>query len=304
MNTSRRNFLRISAFTLAGTAITSELLAVDKRRKDVLGIQLYTVRDDMVKDSAGTLKALAEMGYKNVEHANYINRKFYGFSAKDFKKILDDTGLTMVSGHVQFGLEDWNIAEKQFTDHWKYTIEDAVTAGQHFLVTPWMNEDVRTDHNKLMRLLDLFNKSGELCKRSGIRFGYHNHDFEFNTKVNNKTLYDIILAGMDKDLVVQELDIGNMYNGGGSPLEVLKNHPGRFEMMHVKDEIKSKKGEMGDDYESTILGKGILPVHKIVDYAGKYGGTSYFIIEQESYQGISPLQCSKEDYRIMKNWGF
>src|SRR5690625_1555311 len=244
MNTSRRNFLRLSAFTLASTVITSVLLAADKWRKNVLVIQLYTVRDNMVKDSAGTLRALAEMVYKNVEHANYVNRKFYGFSAKEFKQILDDTGLTMVSGHVQFGLDDWNIAEKQFTDQWKYTIEDAVTAGQHFLVTPWMNEDVRTDRNKLMRLLDLFNKSGELCKQSGIRFGYHNHDFEFNTKVNNRTLYDIILAGMDKDLVVQELDIGNMYNGGGRPLEVLKNYPGRFEMMHVKDEIKNKKGEM------------------------------------------------------------
>ncbi|MEO6289884.1 MAG: sugar phosphate isomerase/epimerase, partial [Ginsengibacter sp.] len=109
----------------------------------------------------------------------------------------------------------------------------------------------------------------------------------------------------DPALVAQQIDIGNMYGAGGRALEIIKQHPGRFESMHVKDEIKVEgKGEMNDNHESTILGKGILPVKEIVDLAKKSGGTTEFIIEQESYQGKTPLECSKEDLKIMKRWGF
>ena len=106
-------------------------------------------------------------------------------------------------------------------------------------------------------------------------------------------------------MVAQQIDIGNMYGAGGRALELLKKYPGRFESMHVKDEIKAKdKGEMNDNYESTFLGKGLLPVKEIVALAKKIGGTTEFIIEQESYQGKTPLQSCKEDLAMMKKWGF
>jgi sugar phosphate isomerase/epimerase len=96
-----------------------------------------------------------------------------------------------------------------------------------------------------------------------------------------------------------------MYGAGGRALEILKKHPGRFKSMHVKDEIKAAgKGEMGDEYESTVLGAGILPVKKIVDLFREKGGTTEFIIEQESYQKKTPLECSKEDLKVMKDWGY
>jgi sugar phosphate isomerase/epimerase len=114
-----------------------------------------------------------------------------------------------------------------------------------------------------------------------------------------------MLDKTDPKLVLQQLDIGNMYGVGGRGLDVIKKHPGRFESMHVKDEIKSSgKGEMGDNYESTVLGKGILPVKEIIDLAKKTGGTTEFIIEQESYQDKTPLQCAKEDLAAMKAWGY
>jgi sugar phosphate isomerase/epimerase len=294
----------MSTIAMAGTAVKPRSLFVDRRRKEILGIQLYSVREDMQKDAAGTLKQLAAIGYQYVEHANYVNRKFYGYKAAEFKKLLDGLGIKMFSGHVQLSMNDWDTEKKDFTDQWKHTIEDAVTAGQSYLINPWMDEGVRKDYNKLLQLLDLFNRCGELCKRSGIRFGYHNHDFEFNTVHNGKKLYDIILSRTDPAMVAQQLDIGNMYNGGGQALEVLKAHPGRFELMHVKDELKSEHGEMGDNYESTVLGKGILPVRAIVDLGKKSGGTSRFIIEQESYQGKTPVECAKEDYAVMKKWGY
>lgn len=239
MNTSRRTFLKMSTIAMTGVAMMPDTLFASEKRKEVLGIQLYSVRDDMQKDALGTLRHLAGIGYKHVEHANYVNRKFYGYEAKDFKKMLDDVGIIMSSGHVQMSMKDWDPSKNDFTDQWKHTIEDAVTAGQQYLINPWMDEGLRKDYDKLMHLLDLFNKCGELCKSSGLSFGYHNHDFEFDTILNNKKLYDIILEHTSPSLVVQEMDVGNMYNGGGKALEMLKKYPGRFEMMHVKDEVGS-----------------------------------------------------------------
>jgi sugar phosphate isomerase/epimerase len=96
-----------------------------------------------------------------------------------------------------------------------------------------------------------------------------------------------------------------MYGAGGRALDIIKKYPGRFTSMHVKDEIKSTgKGEMNDNYESTVLGKGILPVKEIVDLAKKSGGTTEFIVEQESYQGKTPIECAKEDLKVLQNWGY
>ena len=137
-----------------------------------------------------------------------------------------------------------------------------------------------------------------------MKFGYHNHDFEFNTMLEGQLLYDLILENTDPSLVAQQIDVGNMLHTGGIALDVMKKHPGRFELMHVKDEIKSEKGEMGGDYESTVLGKGLMPVKEILDYARKSGGTTQFIIEQESYQGQAPTEAIKEDLAVMHKWGY
>ena len=241
MNTSRRSFIRNTSFALAGTIFFSDYAFASLAKKKLTGLQLYSVRDDMKADPLGTLKQLSKMGYKHVEHANYIKRKFYGYSATEFKKILGDLGLKMPSGHTVMRNQHWDAAAKDFTSEWKYTVEDAAILEQQFVISPWMDESLRKDYGQLMQLMELFNKSGELCKKSGMRFGYHNHDFEFNTKVNDQLLYDIILKNTDPSLVIQQLDIGNMLGAGGNALEVIKKYPGRFVSMHVKDEIKSAK---------------------------------------------------------------
>ena len=306
MKLTRRKFLVNGSLAIAGTMLLPDFIFANKKASDhILGIQLYSVRDDMKKDPLGTLKQLAAMGYKNVEHANYVDRKFYGYSAKDFKKVLDDLGLNMPSGHTVMSGTDWDSTKNDFTDKWKQTVEDAATVGEMYVISPWLDESLRQNYDELVKFLDVFNKSGELCKKSGLKFGYHNHDFEFKYSLNGKRIYDIILEKTDPDLVLQQIDIGNMYGAGGRALEIVKKHPGRFQSMHVKDEIKATKtGEMGDGYESTVLGKGILPVKEIVDVFRQKGGTTEFIIEQESYQGKSPLDCSKDDLEVMKKWGF
>ncbi len=306
MDTSRRKFIVNSAVAVAGAALLTDSLFAAPKKVERLGIQLYSVRDAMKADPAGTLKKLAAGGIKNVEHANYINRKFYGYAAADFKKLLSDNGMQMPSGHTVMTAEDWDTTKGDFTDKWKYTIEDAATVGQLYVISPWLDEKLRTDMDGLKRFMDQFNKCGELCKAHGMKFGYHNHDFEFSTKIGDINLYDYILKNTDPALVAQQLDTGNMFGvEGGDSLEIIKNHPGRFELMHIKDEIKSDgKGEMGHGYESTILGKGILPVKEVLKAAAKTGGTTQFTIEQESYQGKDPVDCVIIDLQTMKKWGY
>lgn len=302
MNTSRRKFLKKSALAVATTAVLPRVLFASGEQEVLTGIQLYSIRDDMKKDPLGTLKLLADMGYANVEHANYANRKFYGYSVSEFNKILNDLGMKMPSGHTVLGKRHWDESKKDFSDEWKYTVEDAAATGQKYVISPWLDESLRKNYDDLKRYMDVFNKCGELCTRSGMKFGYHNHDFEFSQKLNNETIYDIILKNTDPDLVTQQLDIGNLYNGGAKAIDVLKQYPGRFESMHVKDEIASE-GAHGK-YESTILGEGIVNVKEVLDFAKKSGGTRHFIIEQESYQGLTPMQCVKQDLEKMKKWGF
>lgn len=172
------------------------------------------------------------------------------------------------------------------------------------MISPWLDESLRKNYDDFKAYMDVFNKSGALCKRSGMKFGYHNHDFEFSQQLNGKKIFDLILQNTDPSLVAQQLDIGNMYHAGGIALDIIKQYPGRFELMHVKDEIKTDKGEMGGKYESTVLGKGIIPVKEVIDLGKKSGGTKHFIIEQESYQGQAPLDAVRDDLAVMKKWGY
>lgn len=301
MNNSRRNFIRNSAMAAAGVSLFQQNIFAAVKKGELTGIQLYSVRTDMKADPLGTLKQLSDMGYRHVEHANYANRKFYGWSVSDFRKILNGFGMSMPSGHTVLDAKHWDASKKDFTAEWKYTVEDAAAMGQSFVISPWLEESKRKSMGDLKSFMEIFNRSGELCKKFGMKFGYHNHDFEFSEKVEGKVLFDIILAETDPNLVMQQLDIGNMLNGGAKAVEVMQQYPGRFESMHVKDEIKATEGH--EPFESTILGKGVVPIKTIIDL-GRASGTKHFIIEQESYQGKTPMECAEEDINIMKKWGY
>jgi len=304
MSISRRSFVKSGALIALGAAIIPEsAFAGEKRKaKAMVGLQLYSVRDDMMKDPKGSLAELAKMGYVYVEHANYVNEKFYGFPAPEFRKILDGLGLKMISGHTVMGKQHWDEAKKDFSDSWKKTVEDAAVLGQKWVISPSMDETMRKTYDDFKRYMDIFNKCGELCNKSGMKFGYHNHDFEFSEKLNGQKLFDIIMTSIDPKLVALQLDMGNLYNGGAIALDVMNQYPGRFEIMHVKDEIPATKGT--EKYVSTILGKGIVNTEKVVDLGKNKGGTKCYIIEQESYQDMTPMDSVKEDLAVMKKWGF
>lgn len=301
MKTSRRAFVKSGAMIALGAAILPRSVFSASAQKPVVGLQLYSVRDDMKNDPKGSLKKLADMGYKVVEHAGYSDGKFYGFTPAEFKKILGDLGLTMYSGHVDFGMQAWDASKKDFTDKWKQTVEDAAFMGQQFVITPELAENAQKDYDTLLNVLDLWNKCGELCQKHGMKFGYHD-DFNENAMLHNMKLYDIIMKNSDPKLTIQQFDIANLYNAAGTdPKDVIKEYPGRFVSLHVKDVLKEKNKDNGHD--STILGKGVLDVKNVLPLAVK-NGAWLLIIEQETYQNESPMDCVKDDLAAMKTWGY
>ena len=301
MNLNRRAFVKTGAMAVAGSALFGNSFCASQRKSAVTGLQLYSIRDDMTHDPLGSLAQLAEMGYRNVEHASYSDRKFYGYVPAEFKKVLDGQGLSMVSGHVEFVRTDWDAGVNDFSDRWKYTVEDAATCGQKYVVTPWLEEGIRRNYDDFMTFMDVFNRCGELCNKWGMKFGYHNHDFEFSEKFNGESLFDIMMRSIDPKLVVVQLDTGNLFNGGAIAKDVADRYPGRFEFVHLKDVIST--GEEGR-FESTIVGEGLADVQEVLTMIEESGGARVIIIEQEAYQGKTPMECARLNLEMMKSWGY
>ena len=300
MKTTRRLFLKASGVALAGTALFPQIACSGGKNKTVTALQLYSVREAMGSDPKGTLTRLAGMGYTHVEHANYVNHKFYGWTAQEFKKVLDDLGLKMPSGHTVLTMNHWDEDQNDFTDEWKRLVDDAAYMGQEYVVSPWMDARMYQTYDNFIRFMEVFNTCGELCKKSGMRFGYHNHDFEFSETLNNETVFDLIMKNTDADKVVMQLDMGNMYMAGAMAKDVLGKYPGRYDNIHVKDMVARAGGE---GYESTVLGEGVIGAREVTDMAKKMG-TKLFVIEQEAYQGKDPMDCMQENLTVMKEWGY
>lgn len=300
MKTTRRDFLIKGGFAVAGAALLPGFACSGSKRNRITALQLYSVRDEMRGDPLGTLTKLAEMGYTHLEHANYVNYRFYGWTAREFKTVLDDLGLKMPSGHTVLGKNHWDEQKEDFTDEWKKLVDDAAYMGQQYVVSPWLDDSLRQTYNDLLRFMEVFNKCGELCKKSGMRFGYHNHDFEFSQTLNGEKVFDLIMKNTDADKVVMQLDMGNMYVAGALAKDVLGDYPGRYDNIHVKDMVPTADGK---SFESTVLGEGLVGAREVTDLAKKMG-TELFVIEQEAYQGKAPMDCMKENLAIMKKWGY
>jgi sugar phosphate isomerase/epimerase len=292
--------MKNSSATLALATLSPNLLQFAKENSVTTGIQLYSVRQDMGKDPLGTLKALREMGYTVVEHANYVDHKFYGWTPAEFKKVLNDLGMSMPSGHTVLRSSHWDEKAKDLNDDWKKLVENAAFMGQKYVISPSMEKAWRNDYDTLMKVLDIFNKSGDLCAKNGMQFGYHNHEFEFNEKLKGETLWDIMNKNTDSKSVSMQLDVGNMYIAGALAKDIIAKYPGRYLNIHVKDQIA---GQKEGSFESCILGEGILPMKEILDLA-KSNGANLFIIEQEAYQGKAPIQSMQANYVRMKQWGY
>lgn len=287
MNPYRRDFLRWTAFTAAGAAIipqfackaattmdTPSSAMIQKGSIDTYGIQLYTLRDVISDDPKGILKEVASYGFKQIEGYDGAQGMFWNMGHKGFKSYIDSLGLNMVSSHV-------NINEG-----FEEKAGQAAEIGMKYLVCPFIGPQKSMDDWK--KVTDRFNACGEICRKNGIRFAYHNHAYSFQAFAG-QIPHDFIMQNTDPDTVDHEMDIYWVVTGGADPIEYLTKYPNRFRLCHVKDRMKNA----GAEREATCdLGTGIIDFPKILNVAQKMG-MQYYILEQERYDNSTPLRSAR-----------
>ncbi len=290
--TTRRSFIRSATLASAGLIIAPSFF---KYKSSYIGLQLYTVRDAMQQDPQGTLAKVAQIGYNSVEGATYTgSEKFYGMDAKTFTETLKQHGLIMPSSHYRLGQEKTNGQETMGTllHDWDKAVEDAATVGIKYMVCAYLSAEERGDIDHYKQLAEQFNKSAETCKKAGIQFCYHNHDFEFEEQ-NGQMPYDILLNNTDKDLVKMEMDIYWVTKANHDPIALMNQHPGRFPLWHVKDMDNTSA------HSFTEVGSGVIDFKKIFKQADE-AGLKYFFVEQDKCPG-SPFDSITKSYNYIKN---
>lgn len=291
--TTRRSFIKTSAILSAGLLAAPQLFAADKK---YIGLQLYTIRNAMEADPVTALAKVAQIGYNSVEGATYTGtQKFYGMDAATFAKQLKQNGLIMPSSHYRLGEEKTNGADTRGTilHNWDKAIDDAATVGIKYMVCAYLSNPERGNLDKYKKLADHFNVAAEKCKKAGIQFAYHNHDFEF-VRQDGKYPYEILLNNTDKNLVKMEMDIYWMVKAKQDPIALFNQHPGRFPLWHVKDMAKTPNQTF------TEVGNGSIDFKKIFAQAEK-SGLDYFFVEQDSTPGNPYDSITQSINYIKKN---
>ena len=291
---SRRSFIRSGAALSAGLCIAPSLFS--QKKAPYIGLQLYTVRDAMQQDPAGTLAKVAQIGYNSVEGATYTGTElFYGMDPVAFSKLLKQNGLIMPSGHYRLGEEKVGGETQKGTllNDWDKAVDDAAAAGIKYMVCAYLSAAERGNLEHYKYIADQFNKAGERCKKAGIQFCYHNHDFEFE-KQDDTYPYDILLQQTDKDLVKMEIDLYWIAKAGQDPLAMFEAHPGRFPLWHVKDMDNTAA------HAFTEVGNGTINFKNIFAHKAK-AGLQYFFVEQDKTPASPFDSISKSISYIKKN---
>ena len=269
MRTNRRDFIQRASLLSAGLMIKPAALLPRFHKK--VGLQLYTVREQIAKDVPGVIAKVAAAGYNNVEPSGYTRQnKFWGYDVKQFKAILDQNNLPSTSGlyFIDF------VGQKDYDDV-KHYCEVANTLGEKYLVVAWIYEQYRKSINDYKVLADKMNKTGEIVKAEGLQLAYHNHNYEFDD-LGGQHGYDIMLSETDPKLVAMEMDIYWIVRGGADPIALFQQYPDRFKLWHVKDMDKTNHDL------NTEVGTGTIDFKKIFSYS-KLAGVEYCFIEQENF---------------------
>ena len=279
----RRKFIQTSAITTAGLLTLPSIFAEAKGKKNI-GLQLYTLRDVIMKDVKGTLKEIAALGYTEVETYGYKDGSLFGIKASEFGKYLKGLGVKVRSGHYPIDLATGS--------DWEKACMDAREMGQDYVVVPWMDKKYYETSDALKATCNSLNKAGEIAKRYKLRMGYHNHAFEF-TEVGGKLVYDVMLELLDPKLVAMEMDLFWVVNAGKNPFAYFQKYPGRFELWHVKDMDKADKDRNAD------VGTGAIDFTALFANAKK-SGMKHFFMEQETYPS-SPMESTKKSIDYLKS---
>ncbi|WP_316791401.1 sugar phosphate isomerase/epimerase [Pedobacter frigoris] len=281
---SRRIFLKQAGIAAAGALLMPSFACTSPTAAKAVGLQLYTLRDQIPQDVKGVIEKVAKAGYKEVETYGYSPKDgYWGLDAKAFKALLDSNGLKAPSGH--FGIDDF--IKTGNLDLLKPLIDGATVAGMSYLTCPWLDPSLRTTADDFKKTAARLNEAAALCKKSGLQLGYHNHDFEFK-KFGDTTGYEIMLQETDKKLVQFEMDLYWVVRSGNDPLALFAKHPGRFPMWHVKDMDKANNGI------NTEVGTGKIDFKPIYKQA-KQAGLKHLIVEQENFS-IDPFVSIKQSF--------
>ena len=312
METKREFLKKLGLLTVGGVVAGSmaPVMAADSKSnlfapKKSVGLQLYSLGRELTDDLANGLKRVVQIGYSTAEAAGYREGKIYDQEMSDFRKMADDAGLKITGTHVNPPMRKYtkeNMGE--IADFWKKTVEDHLKVGVKTIVQPGMPEMETPDDVAIV--CEVFNKAGEIAKSANLRWGYHNHNGEFQkrivkeedkAKTNNRRgpigeiAYDLMLQGTDPKLVFFEMDVYWTVMGQQDPLEYFAKYPGRFPILHIKDRL--------------VLGKsGMMNFENIFNEAYKNGLDEYYVEIEGIRDGMSQFEGVKQCFDYLNNAKF
>lgn len=286
--TTRRNFLQQAGLLTAGIIIAPSCMMSKAESNKNIGIQLYTLREELPKDAKGVIGKVAQAGYKEVETFGYSSEGgFFGMKPTEFADLLKQHELKAPSGH--FGFDPYISGENE--DLLKSYIDAAKAVDMKYIIVPYLGENLRQSAADYQRVAERLSKAAEQCKAAGLQLGYHNHDFEFK-KFGDTTGYEILLKETDPDLVVFEADLYWVVRAGLDPVALFKDHPGRFKLWHVKDMDKA------NPKINTEIGSGSVNFKEIFANA-EVAGVEHYIVEQENFS-LDPFESIAQSHTYLK----
>jgi len=278
MHQDRRSFLALLGAAAAGCVAGKPETAADLMKSATppssphrIGVQLYTVRDAAAKDLPGTLARIAEIGYRDVEFAGY-----HGRTPAEIRDLLTRFNLGAPSSHIPVA---------SLRGDWKKALDEAKTIGHEFVTIPWLGDGDTSSVDAWKRVAELFNRGGADAKAAGLRFAYHNHDFEFR-RIGDVVPFDVLLAETDPALVSYEMDIYWLVKAGHDPMAYFTRYPNRFTMVQVKDSAGPPEHRMVD------VGAGAIDFARVLPRAVASGVKHVFVEHDQPADAMASITAS------------
>lgn len=293
----RRTFLKLASVGTVSSYLSPSGLMhlLNYSGFSEIGLQLYTVRQEMESDLVKTLNQVKSIGFSHVEGASYANRKFYGLSRQDFLNILEDSGLKMYSNHISFGSPDHKDSYDML-HNWEQVCEDAAFVGQKMIVCPILPKSQRASIDTFKQAAGVLNRCGETAQAHGLKMCYHNHAFEFEPMDGNLP-FDILAQETDPSFVHFELDIYWTHKAGMDTTKLIETYAGRFPLFHIKDMADTP------DKPFTEVGTGVIDWKQIFKLSQK-AGLEYFYVEQDDMIKYAPFESVKISFDHLKSMKF